>query len=60
MGNFLRNLAFFVGVGVVLFIVAPDIMKGVFGVYNGLGILPIFILLVVIAALPSRKRSRHR
>ena len=60
MGNFLRNLAFLVGVGVVLFIVAPDAMKGVFQVYNGLGILPIFILLVVIAALPSRKRSRHR
>ncbi len=60
MGNFLRNLAFWVVVGVMLFVVAPDIMKGVFGIYNGLGILPIFILLVIIAALPRRYRQRRR
>jgi hypothetical protein len=60
MKNFLINLAFFIFLGVVLLILFPDIMRQVFGLYNGLGILPIFILLVVVAALPRRKRGKRR
>lgn len=58
MLNFLKNLAMLVALGVVLFIIAPDIMRQIFGLYGGLGILPIFILLVILAALPRRKRRR--
>ena len=60
MGSFLRNLALLIVLAVVLFVVAPDMMRQVFGLFNGLGILPIFLLMVVIAALPGGKRLRHR
>ncbi len=59
MGNFLRNQALLAVLVVILFIVVPDIMKQVFGLYNGLGILPIFIILVIIAALPRKDRQRR-
>jgi len=59
MGNFLRNLALLAVLGAILFIVAPDMMRQVLGLYNGLRILPIFILLVILAALPRRNRRRR-
>ena len=59
MGNFLRNLALLIVLGIILFVVAPSMMKQVVGVYNGLGILPIIIILVVLAALPRRNRRRR-
>lgn len=59
MGDFLRNLALLVFLGIVVFLLFPDMMKGVFGVYNGLGILPVVVILVFLAALPRRKRRRH-
>jgi hypothetical protein len=58
MRNFLINLTILVVIAIVLFIMFPDIMRQVVGLYNGLGILPIIILLVILSALPRRKR-RH-
>jgi hypothetical protein len=59
MRDFLLNLAGLVLIGLVLFLLFPDISKGILQVYNGLGILPIFLLMVVLAALPRRKRRRR-
>ena len=59
MRDFLFNLSGLVVIGLVLFLLFPDISKGIYQVYNGLGILPIFLLMVVLAALPRRKRRRR-
>jgi hypothetical protein len=59
MRDFLLNLSGLVLIGLVLFLLFPNISKGILQVYNGLGILPIFILMVVVAALPRRKRRRR-
>jgi hypothetical protein len=60
MAKFLRNLAYLVALGVILLIVFPGIMKQVFSIYNGLGILPVIVILVILAALPAGKRRRSR
>jgi len=59
MGSFLRNLALLVVLGFVIFLLFPDMMKGVLGVYNGLGLLPVMAVLVILAALPRKKRRRR-
>jgi cbb3-type cytochrome oxidase subunit 3 len=59
MKAFITNLIVLVIIGVVLFVLFPDIMRGILGLYDGLGILPIFILLVIVSALPKRKRRRR-
>ena len=58
MKNFLRNLAIIVVMIVVIFILFPDLMRQVTGVFSGLGILPIVIIMILLAALPSRRRRR--
>ena len=58
MKNFLINLGVLLGLGLIIFILFPDIVKQIFGIYNGLGILPMFILMVILAALPRRKKRR--
>ena len=58
--NFIKNLAFLAIIGVVLFIAAPDMMKQVFELYDGLFGPTIIILLIVVAALPRKRRSRDR
>jgi hypothetical protein len=58
MKNFLINLGILIGLGIIIFILYPDIVKQIFGLYNGLGILPVFILMVIFAAPPRRKRRR--
>jgi len=60
MRDFLRNLALLAVIGIVLFVAFPDMMRQIFGLYNGLGILPIFVLMVIVAAIPKRKRSGKR
>ena len=60
MRNFLRNLALLLVLVLLLFIVFPDMMKQVIGVYNGLGFLPIIILVLIVAALPRKGRRRRR
>lgn len=59
MRDFLFNLSVLLVFGLVFFLLFPDISKGILQVYNGLGILPIFLLMVVLAALPRRKRRRR-
>ena len=58
--NFIKNLAFLAIIGVVLFIAAPDMMKQVFELYDGLFGPTITIFLIVVAALPRKRRSRDR
>ena len=60
MLDFLRNLAILAVLGLVLFIVAPEQMRQVFGPFNGLGILPAFLVMVVLAALPKKSRRKRR
>ena len=55
---FLRNFAVLCGLMLLLFIIMPDMMKQIFSLYNGLGILPIFIIMLIISAMPKRKRGR--
>jgi asparagine N-glycosylation enzyme membrane subunit Stt3 len=59
MKDFLRNLGILIIIGVVFFVLFPEIMRGILGLYDGLGILPIFILLIIVSALPKRKRRRR-
>jgi hypothetical protein len=59
MRDFLFNLAGLVVIGLVLFLLFPDITKSILQLYNGLGILPIFVLTVIVAALPRRRRRRR-
>jgi hypothetical protein len=59
MRDFLFNLSGLVVIGLILFLLFPDISKGILQIYNGLGILPVFLLMVVLAALPRRKRRRR-
>lgn len=55
--DFLRNLAILVIIGIFLLIAAPDMMRQVFELLGAL-FGPILILLVVVAALPRKRRSR--
>jgi len=59
MRSFLQNLALLAVLALLLFIIFPDIMKQVIGVYNGLAILPIVILLIIMRALPRKRRRRR-
>jgi hypothetical protein len=42
MSSFLRNLSILIVIFIALFILFPGMMGQVFGLYNGLGILPVF------------------
>ena len=54
----LINLAFLIGLGILLLVFFPDMMKQV---YQMLGELfgPLVILMVIVAALPRVRRSRN-
>ncbi len=58
MKDFLYNLALFAGIGLAFFIFCPDIAKDVIELFGMMGILPIFIILIIISAIPRRKRRR--
>ena len=60
MLDFLRNLALLGVIAILLFIVAPDVMRQILGIYNGLGILPIVAVLILLAALSRKTRRRRR
>jgi len=57
--NLLKNLAFLVVIGIVLFIIAPDMMKQVFELYGALFGPGIVIFLIVVTALPQRRNSKR-
>ena len=56
--NLLRNLVFLIVLGLVLYIINPDIMKQVYDLYWAL-FGPIVILMVIVAAFPSKRRTRR-
>jgi tetratricopeptide (TPR) repeat protein len=56
--DLLRNLVFLSAIGVVLYIIFPDMMKQVFQLY-GMLFGPIAILFVIVAALPRKKRTKR-
>lgn len=56
---FLRNLALLVIIGVVLFVLFPQMMKQVYELFGAL-FGPLVIILVAAAALPRRQRRKRR
>jgi len=50
----LRNLAFLVGLGIVLYLLFPEIMADVFQLYGKL-FGPLALLALIVAALPRNK-----
>ena len=56
--SFLMNLVFLAILGIVLYLVAPEIMQQVFELYGAMFGPGILIILLVIAALPRKRRSR--
>ena len=57
--DFLINLAFLALIMIGLFIAAPDMMRQVVDLLGGL-FGPILILIVLVRALPKRRRSRSK
>ena len=55
--DLLRNLALLIVIGIILLLVAPAMMKQVYELFGAL-FGPMLLLLIVVAALPRRKRSR--
>jgi uncharacterized membrane protein (DUF106 family) len=51
------NLALLVGLGIFLYVLYPDMMKGVFDVYGQL-FGPVAVVMLVIFALPKRKGKK--
>ena len=52
--NFLKNLGFLVVIGIVLFFVAPDMMRQVFDAFGQL-FGPLAIIMIIVVALPSKR-----
>ncbi|GAP13377.1 hypothetical protein LARV_01130 [Longilinea arvoryzae] len=57
--GFLRNLALLILMGVVLFVLFPDIMRQVFGLYGAI-FGPLAILFLVVSALPKKSKKSSR
>jgi len=50
----LKNLAFLVGIGIVLYILFPEMMADVFQLYGKI-FGPLALLALIVAALPRKK-----
>ncbi len=55
--NFLRNLILLGVIGVVLFIVFPDMMSQIFGLYGALFGPGLVLLVIIVAALPRKNQN---
>ncbi len=55
--EFLRNLLILIGIGIVLYLISPSIMGNIFELYGAI-FGPIAIILLIVAALPNKKRRR--
>ncbi|MFW5714181.1 MAG: hypothetical protein ACOCYU_05865 [Brevefilum sp.] len=51
------NLVLLVGLGIFLYVLFPDVMKGVFDVYGQL-FGPLAVVMLVVFALPKQKRRK--
>jgi hypothetical protein len=60
MKDFLINIIILAGLAVIVFLIFPDLMRQIIGIYKGLGILTIFILSLILAAIPKRRHRRDR
>ena len=56
--GFLRNLALLAGIGIIIYLIEPDMVMQMFEAY-WLIFGPIALLFLVVAALPQRKGKRH-
>jgi hypothetical protein len=56
--DFLRNLGLLLIIGLVLFVLFPDMMKQIFHLYGAL-FGPVAIIIVIVAALPRKKRGKR-
>lgn len=56
--NFLKNLGFLIVAGIVLYILFPTMVGQVFQMF-GVIFGPLAIVILLVAALPKRKRSRY-
>jgi hypothetical protein len=56
--HFLRNLVILIAIGVVLYIIAPGMMKQVFQLYGKL-LGPLIIIVVIVVALPRKNRAKR-
>ena len=56
--DFIRNLVLLLIIGLVLFIAFPGMMNQVFQLYAAL-LGPVVILIVIVAALPRKRRKRR-
>lgn len=54
--RFLRNLAFLLIIGVVLFILFPNQMSQIYQLYGAI-FGPVAILILIVGALPNNKRN---
>lgn len=54
--NFLIRLAVLVIIGIALFSIFPDTMEQIFEIYGALFGPGIIILLIIVAALPQRRK----
>ena len=54
MREFLRNWVFLTLITLILVIAFPDLMRQILGTFNGLGIVPVSIAMVILALLPGR------
>jgi hypothetical protein len=56
--GFFRNLGLLLIIGLVLFVLFPEIMKQIFQLY-GVLLGPIAIIVVIVAALPRKKQGKR-
>ena len=56
--GFLRNLGLLLIIGLVLYVLFPDMMKQIFQLYGAL-LGPITIIVIIVAALPRKKRAKR-
>ncbi len=54
--DFLRNLAILIGIGLVVYLIYPDIMKQVYEFF-GLLFGPLARITVIVFALPRKRKS---
>lgn len=60
MREFLRNLAILSVLALAILFLFPDTVSQILGVYNGLGLLPIIIVIAILTAIPRRSKRRNR
>jgi len=58
--RFLINLAVLIGLGILLLILFPDLMRQVYQLFGGLFAPAVILLLILVAALPRKGRRKGR